>query len=400
MKFLMVGRSTRHSYLLNEIKKEGHEVKFLAGKPDPQHNLVEYLETPSQALEWKPDVVIFVEPGFGELSRVFQGRKIKTFGGSLILDSLHSDKEYLSVLGARAKVPIFPLENPTAPTLRMAGCFSGKGLLHPVLAYGVDDDLLPGIKSHEALTLVALDPECRLVQETMKPLELVLNAFNANGWFFLEVHLVERYPGSIDFVPHIHNVSVEIPDGFLPAFCSGLQQNISDFYLGASSGKRFCAKFSEEPTCAVKVSIPPYPNVDWPWLSLEDRLSLQAKMLEGCKGILVEDYPGERTQYLLSVTRNGTGKTYHTIGPEVCYVTAQSDFQGLPYVVAATIAETKIPNAIYRPHIGAELVEALSRFEDHGLLVKSSEVREWLGKARKREKVEVAASGYGANTGE
>lgn len=388
MKFLLVGRSTRHAYLGNEIRKEGHEVKFLVGKPDLEHNLVDYLESPSRALEWQPEVAIFLEPGFGEFARLLQSRKVRTFGGGLLLDSIHTDKEYLSVLASRAKVPIYPLESPTSPTLRMAGCFSGKGLLYPVLAYGVDNNILPGLDTKEALTLVALDGECRLVQETMRPLEIVFNAFGLNGWIFLEVHLTERYPGSVDFVPHIHSVSVEIPDGFLPAFCSGLQQEISSFYAGASSGKRFCAKFSEEPTCAVKVSIPPYPNIDWPWLTLEDRLTLQAKMLEGCRGIPIEDYPGDRTQYLLSVTRNGTGRTYHTIGPEVCYVTAAGDFQGLPYTIAATVEETKIPNAIYRSHVGSELIEALSRFEDHGLLVKGEEVKQWLGKARRSVKVE------------
>lgn len=361
MRFLLVDIDNRLGFLLRQLRDEGHEILMLAKKQGIE-DLVPTVYSPQAALEWKPDIALFNAPGAGTFAKHLTDEGVKVVGGGLLHDDLDRDKEYSAVLASRVRVPIFDMDN-GGIKLKLAGFFSGKSFVNPTFSFAIDQGLLPGLDTTEALAVHTLPENCWLVDETYTKLSQLFTAFNFKGVVCLDVQIDPETR-----IPHVTGMDVQVPDGFWAAFLSGLEQPLGDFLKGLASGKRFKVKYTEEVSGAVKVSVPPYPYIECPWLDDDVREAVEAHIRIGARGKHIEDPVEQGSTYWLNVQKNGTGTSYVTTGPEVAYVGASGDLTDLPFILQNQIEQLNIPNAQYKDSVGRKLGRSLAYFEDCGLI--------------------------------
>lgn len=361
MRFLLVDIDNRLGFILRRLQEEGHEVLLLA-KRQGIEDLVPTVYSPQVALEWKPDIALFNAPGAGTFAKHLMDNGVKVVGGGLLHDDLDRDKEYAAVLASRVRVPIFDLDN-GGIRLKLAGFFSGKSFVNPTLSFAIDKGLLHGLNTPEALVVHALPEHCWLVDETFTKLSQLFTAFNFKGVVCLDVQIDPETR-----IPHVSSMDVHVPDGFWAAFISGLEQPLGEFLKGLASGKRFKVKYTEEVSGAVKVSVPPYPYVECPWLDDDVREAVEAHIRIGARGKHIENPTENGSVYWLNVQKNGTGTSYVTTGPEVAYVGASGELTDLPFILQAQIEQLNIPNAQHKASVGYKLGRSLAYFEDCGLI--------------------------------
>ena len=311
MKFLVADPEKRNPYILQRIKDEGNEVLLLTQSKHRDYNLCESVFTPQEALEWNPDVALFI-PGLGQAAHHFYSRGIKVLGGGLIHDTFYEDPEYVTVLASRVRVPICRLDN-GGPKIKAAGLYSKTGFIGPALAYSQEFGLHSNSGNAEAIFLRQLPSDSILVRETFSKLEKALTCVDFCGWVFLEIQL-DPDTG----VPHIHSLSVEIPEGFYAAFLEGLDQPLSKLLESVANRKKgFTFQFKEELVGAVKVTIPPYPLTKFPWLEGAEQLVAEQLVLRGAKGLEIPS----SGHHWVDVTQ---GDGLKTSGPEICWVSHTS----------------------------------------------------------------------------
>lgn len=361
MRFLLVEKTLKNRQLLDILKLENHDVALLSGEKDPLHNT---FHKPQDALEWKPDAAIFIDPGMGELARAMSQTGVKTVNGSVYHDYLNNDPEYANVLASRVKVPVMALDN-GGFHLHLAGFYSGKHFVGPALSYSIDYGLVRDNKTQpaEACAIHKIPMDSKIVLETFGKLTKLFTAIQFCGIIFLDVQ-IDPDTGH----PHIHRMSVAPPEGFVPAFLAGLEQEVGRFLYGLASGKNFTYNFTNEVSGSVKVSLPPYPHHTLSWIKDDEtRAKIQSQLsLEYPTHSLPYQY---NDMYWRDALPNEEGLV-DIQGPEVGYVSAAASFYELPYVLDG-LANTMLdllPEAQWRSSAGKELATSLAYFEDCGLL--------------------------------
>lgn len=348
MRFLLVEQTLKNRQLMDILKEEGHEVALLSPIQDPLH--ITY-NKPMEALEWHPDVAVFIEPGMGELARAISTSSgVKVFNGSIYRDYINNDPDYANVLASRVQVPVMPIDN-GGLHLRLAGVYSGKYFVGPPLSYSLDNGLLRDNPSKpvEAVYIHQLSQDCPLIEHTFIKLNKLFTALQFCGIILIDVQ-VDPSTG----LPHIHRMSVNLPDGFLPAFIAGLDQELGKFLHGVASGKKFNFSFTPDVSGSVKVTLPPYPHHHLAPSALVERTSLPIK------------FNNTYWADALPVSED----TVETQGPVVGYSSSTASFDTLPYVLD-TLAKTfldELPEAQWRSDTGKELATSLAYCADLKLL--------------------------------
>lgn len=353
MKFLVADPDKRNPYLLAKLAEEGNEVLLLTHSKYRDYNLYPTVHSPQDALEWNPDVALFI-PGLGQVAHQFYSRGIKTLGGGLIHDTFHEDPEYVGVLASRVRVPICRLDN-GGPKIQAAGLYSKTGFIGPAVSYSQERGLHSNTGNPEAIFLQQLPSDSLLVRETFLKLEKALTCVDYCGWVFLEIQL-EPETG----VPHIHSLSVEIPEGFYAAFLEGLNQPLSKLLHSVANRKKgFTFDFKEELVGAVKVTIPPYPLMRFPWLEGAELIAAEHLVLRGAKGLPIV----QPETYASWVDVRRDGESLQTTGTEVAWVTGSGEWDSLIPELEKKAADT-IPQAQFKQNLGLKLKKNLTYFEE------------------------------------
>lgn len=354
MRFLLVAQTLRNRSFMLHLKEEGHDVAILAPSflQDPE---IETLSIPQQAVDWKPDLTIFLEPGMGELARTFESMKMKVFNGGVYHDYLHKDPDYANVLASRVKVPVMPLDN-GGTHLQLAGMYNGKSFVGPALSYSLDRGIMRRKTTGpvEACTIHAISSKSKTVRETFLKLEKLFATIKFCGIIFIDVQLEPK-----TLSPHIHKMSVEIPDGFLPAFLGGLRQDLSKLLLNVANGNINKYRFTKEVAGAVKVTLPPYPHTTLPDVAENERERLQSLLHSLSTG---KQIASSGQMYWLDVEKHDD--QYITTGPEIGFMQAVGSLQDLPYLTGHEISQLDTQDIFqYRTSMGTDLATSLANFE-------------------------------------
>lgn len=362
MKVLLVSKTEDHICLLHELKKEGQETLLLSVEDTGAwKGMIPRAETPQQALEWGPDLVLFDGPGFARVAEKFEDSGVQTVGGGKFHDRICSDYMFgLEVLDVN-KIPtpevhkfstvpdaldflvgkdrpwtyrrgkkhhtttnphdmlvFLDLESPSGdfylqeayspgvsgsylqrPDFWVAGLFNSRGLMSPALYLQEDRNLLPdgmGISTCEGVSLCKVGIDTRLVESTLKPLELTMKSMGYCGWVFLgcimgdkevirpsrrkDTSLVDCYSP----VPVVTECGTTPPPGFWAAFLRGLKQPFHLFLdrFASPRSRNTPFEFWDRWLCSRRVTVPPYPITEAPWLKPEARFMLSDQIPE-CK---------------------------------------------------------------------------------------------------------------------
>lgn len=359
MRIALVAKDARKAFLLRRLQEEGCDVLLLTKKVVPE-NLVPTISDPEELEKWKPDIALFVDTGGGLFAKHLQDKGIKVVGSGLLHDHLDKDPEYASVLASRVKVPVVDVDN-RGVYLYLAGFFTRRGFVGPAYSYAVDRGLLPGGKTEEAVVMYAIPDGAKIVEKTFKKLEKLFSAFNYTGFILLYIQ-VDPESGE----PNIRKIKVHLPDCFWPAFLAGLRQPLYRLLEGLADNCRFRVKYTRDFACAVKVSIPPYPWIKFPWLSGAEAEQAYNLLIKGSIGKKVRF--NEPDNYPLQIAQsNGE---YITTGPEVAYSTTVGDIYDLPFIIAAQVASLRIKSPQWHQSPGRSLVVGLSYCEKSNSLQK------------------------------
>lgn len=352
MKFLLVDPEKRNPYLLSKLAEEGNEVLLLTHPKYKGYNLHPAVYTPQEAMEWNPDVALFV-PGLGQMAHQFYSRGIKVLGGGLIHDTFYEDPDYVGILASRVRVPICRLDN-GGPKIQAAGLYSKTGFIGPALSYSQERGLHSSSGNPEALFLQQIPSDSILVRETFIKLEKALTCVDYCGWVFLEIQL-DPETG----VPHIHALSVELPEGFYAAFLQGLQQPLSKLLHSVANRKKgFTFDFTEETVGAVKVTVPPYPLMRFPWLEGAELIAAEQLVLRGAKDLEIS--VPENYAHWVDVRKSDK---LLTTGTEVGWITGSGEYESLVPQLEQLAAAT-LPQAQYKQNLGLKLKKNLKYFEE------------------------------------
>ncbi len=364
MRFLLVDQTLRNLSLLDHLEKEGNETAVLTSHELPNRTV---FHTVSSALEWGPNTVIFLEAGMGKLAADLDKAGVNVFHGGVYHDTLTEDPDYASVLASRVKVPILPVDN-GGVHLHLAGFFSKKGFVGPALSYAVETELLPGSSQTESVTIHAISDNSPIVRETYYKLEKLFTALKFCGMVFLDIQVDPDTK-----VPHIHKMTVEIPDGFLAAFIEGASikpNTVGRLINGLSQGRKFNYTFTSEVAGTVKVSLPPYPHTELEGETDTEKevITRLTQRLSSGRHLEVEE---SISPYWLNVDRTGDG--YTTTGPEVAFISGTGSLQELPYILGTAIDGLRLNGTLqYKSSLGKELATSLAYFEDYGAYIPTS----------------------------
>ena len=361
MRFLLVAQTLRNLSLLDKLEVEGNETAVLTSLDVPGKLTFHSVK---EASEWSPDTILFLETGMGELAAGLVKAGLNVFNGSIYHDAISEDPDYASVLASRVKVPILPVDN-GGIHIHLAGFFSTKGFVGPALSYATERDLLPGSVHTESVTIHAVPDNSPLVRETYYKLEKLFTALKFCGIVFLDIQVDPETK-----TPHIHRMSVDIPDGFLAAFLAGADtkpNTVTRLLSGLAQGRKFSYTFTTEVAGAVKVTLPPYPHTDLSCEMEDEREALQRLARKVSAGRHVTSVDGVNA-YWLDVER--IDGSYVTTGPEVAYVTDIGSLQELPYILGTAVDGLRLQGILqYKSSLGKELATSLAHFEDYGAYI-------------------------------
>lgn len=342
MKFLMISENGRNAFLLRKLQFEGHEVLLLSKERAPDTVPVVY--DPESALQWEPEVVLFDSPGAGSLAKHFQDNKVPIMGGSLLHDTLHLDPDYIQTLASRVRVPVIPLDN-GGLKLRLAGFYSKKKFIGPAYSYVQTRGLFSGSTEGpvETMRMHAIPEEHPIIQKTFGKLERLFTAFHLAGLVTLDIEIDPE-----DGNPNIHALSTQVPEGFWASWLAGLEGELGKVLHGIASGKKFSVKYTQNIASAAKVSVPPYPVIDFPWLPEDEQSIVRERVLRGAQGIHVKEHETQNQIFWLNVKKNGTGNSYETVGPEVAYIATSCPLLQFSQVMKEEVLKMELPKAQYR----------------------------------------------------
>lgn len=357
MRFLSVAKTLRNLSVLDKLQEEGHEVAVLT-TANPREGYTAFSEAKA-ALDWNPDICLFLEAGMGRIAESISQLGFPVFNGGIYHETLYSDIDYASVLASRVKIPILPIDN-GGVHLHLAGFYSSKAFVGPALSYSVETGLLPSSSKTEAILLHAVPNESPVVQETFYKLEKLFTALKFCGIVFLDVQVDPETKA-----PHIHRMSVDVPDGFWPTFLGGITKEAGSLLKGLATGRKFNYVFTEDVCGSVKATLPPYPHTELPSESEEEAAIIRKAIHSLSAGKHVHVSPGVDVSLLDVETREGQ---YVTTGPEVAYITATGTLSDLSYVLGTAIDGLGLAEIQYKSSLGKELATSLAYFEDYQAL--------------------------------
>lgn len=239
----------------------------------------------------------------------------------------------------RAYNPLFGDTFLARPEFYLAGLFNEKGLMNPALYFQKSMNLLPeglGIPTVEGVTMFSVSQEAELVQQTLGSLELSLKALGYTGWIFLGCIMdyaentkrsprIRSKPQPISdpgkIVPVVTECSPDPPPGFWAAFLRGLKMPLHLFLDRACRPLSRNTPYEFWPgwTCSRRVTVPPYPFCEAPWLGIPDRLALHGMLP---KTLVPKEEWGI---YWNSVSESGS--SLEVVGPVVGYAVGRGDSQ-------------------------------------------------------------------------
>lgn len=176
----------------------------------------------------------------------------------------------------------------------ICGFVHEKGLMNPcfvmVISQGLTDGGIPTI---EGVTLIPISYDNPLISLTLGKLAVPLGRMNYTGPVSLgclvkppdytsSIHWDENDLLTVDSYWDeqicVNRLSFTPPPGFWAAFCEGLQLKLP-FFLErlcspARSGNPF--DFWEGPVVSRKLTLPPYPFTEAPWITAEQKLALMS----------------------------------------------------------------------------------------------------------------------------
>lgn len=240
----------------------------------------------------------------------------------------------------RAYSPLFGDTFLARPEFWLAGFFNEKGLMNPAVYFQRSHNLLPdglGVPTEEGVTLFSVPKDAELAQQALGSLELSLKALGYTGWIFLgcimdyaehtkkSPRIRTRSKEPIEprkIVPVVTECTPHPPDGFWAAFLRGLRMPLHLFLDRACKplSRNTPFEFWNGWVCSRKVTVPPYPFTEAPWIGTPDRIHLH--------GLLPRiTLPKEEWGvYWNSVSDNGASKL-EVVGPVVGYAVGRGDSQ-------------------------------------------------------------------------
>lgn len=177
------------------------------------------------------------------------------------------------------------------PEFFVAGCFNERGLMNPPLYFQETHGLLPedmGIPTREGVTIRSLSLTSEVVKQTLLRLEAPLRALNYTGWVFLgcmvEPHHGPRLLGGEDEGPEVYvqTFSLTPTPGFWAAFVHGLGLRLDRFLDRALHPKSRNTPYDFHGgwVASRKLTLPPYPLTEAPWISSVDKKALANSLPE------------------------------------------------------------------------------------------------------------------------
>lgn len=180
------------------------------------------------------------------------------------------------------------------PEFYLAGLFNHRGLMNPGIYLQTAHNLLPedlGLRTEEGVTMYTVPIQSELIQKTLLKLELSLKAVKYTGWVFIGC-IVDRRENTrrsrkkdlwepMEMVPVVTSVSLTPPDGFWAAFLRGLKMPFNLFLDRAAfpKSRNTPYEFWDGWVCSRKVTVPPYPMTEAPWVSERMKNALAKELL-------------------------------------------------------------------------------------------------------------------------
>lgn len=408
MKILLVSGTTQHGFLLQHLQSEGNEVRFLLPREADHReyeNILEKVYTPKEAVDdWKPELVLFDGPGYGQLAKRIPAG-VMIVNGGIINDSLASDHAFALSVASRAGVNVVPTryasdhadasywvyteektgpkrwshrgnvyqsgedllsdvqefssdhpirEEFPGPSYVFAGMYSGKYFCGPPLLVHTEQGLLQhgGLRTEEACTLSPITKS--KVTEIFEKMERVFAALRYVGWVFVQM---QARPGSTQL--QVRDIQIKPPTGFWAAWVGGVQTNVGDILRRLAKEKRFRYSFSEGYTAAVKLTLPPYPYADLPGISRKAVEDIVIPLPNG----------SERTLLWQQARRNGSTDHLLTTGAEIGYAVVNSqEVSQIPWDLERECSSLreKVPTLQHKANVGDFLgyeIASLASFE-------------------------------------
>ena len=166
------------------------------------------------------------------------------------------------------------------PQSYWCGLYNSTGLMNPCLRLDVAHNLLPAGQGVPTVEGVNLRPVAIGEASVLRQLEKPLRAINYTGWVFVGCvrDWDERTGESVECAV---DIKTQPPDGFWAAILRGLTMSFANFLDRAANPKRPNAPFEFWPghTASRKLSLPPYPLTEAPWLSDAQRQDLGRNLL-------------------------------------------------------------------------------------------------------------------------
>ena len=204
----------------------------------------------------------------------------------------------------------------------IAGFVNPRGVMDPCFGFKVCEGLMDyhqGIYTIEGLTMFKVPLANSVPQLMLVPLAESLNKLSYQGPVFVGC-VVEPPSRMNNYESRIaaHRVSLTPPPGFWAAFTKGLEMSLVYFLdrLVNPTRPRTPFEWTSSYVTARKLSVPPYPMTEAPWLEPSQRAEL-AKFLPDLT------LPPVDTVYWNGVRMNGVG--FKLVSPVAGYVTGKGE---------------------------------------------------------------------------
>lgn len=213
------------------------------------------------------------------------------------------------------------------PMYYLVGLFNSQGLMQPCFKMTTAHNLLPsgqGIPTYEGVNLQPIPIQDEKIQSTLKKLQPTLKTVNYTGWVWVGC-TDEWDKKKNEYCTRAMDFRVSPPDGFWAALLGGLQMSVEHFFgrvLSPRKTDHANTPFEFTPGVVVsrKLTLPPYPLTEAPWLEPKERTRLRSTTPDVC----VPRTPG----VFWSDVAAGEGGCLQVTGPVVGYATGNGASSG------------------------------------------------------------------------
>ena len=411
MKILLLSADEENAFLLRRLQDEGNEVKLLTKTSiGVWKGVIELAESPAAAVEWGPDLVLVDSPGFGEFVQRFRELGIAVVGGGTFADKI--SQEYLTsmlfleasqcrtcdyydvetaegiydyvsatdrpwrVIGGDRHFKAFDdnarleawfesnpeykgfvlvpdIQVPKQNRFKVAGFVNSRGSMNPAFVYNCCYGM--GIFTTEGVTLKRIANDHPIVQVSIGKVAEKLYGMGYQGPVFLDCVVDPTEEDNEDEYTtgsaiRIEDFTLTPPDGFWAAFARGLDMPLHYFLDRLANPRRPNTPFdfSKGYVSSRKVSVPPYPMTEAPWIDEEKREALKAMMPR-------EKVYADPHIYWSGVSRQDDGM-YDIVNPVVGYLTGKGPDQAASRTeITNAWSDLKIPYSNVAIHSCASL---------------------------------------------